>query len=541
MMKKLLALNLFLLLFSLTTQGTNLSADNDIISKYSSSSLQQLLDTGDGYYYKDSYDTALIFFNMVINSPVKENDIEGQKRVIEAFNKSAIIYRHAGDYQASYKLLLKGLGLCEKYHHDPYAVKIYTNIGDIYYHFKKYDLAKSYALKALALSQDSVSLLYILNNLGVLELESGNPNNVLQYLNQSAQLSKQYNDSYLYGNTLNSIALFYKKTKQYDSAFHYFHASLDEVRKNHKNKAEAEVEAQNLSELAKLFFEVNQKDSALIYIDLSNAIATENNFSGILAENYLVLSKIEELKGHNRAAFEFFKKYAALKDSTFNVDRFGEIHQLQRLYEVSKTNQQLEQLSIEQRIKERTIRYQKIIQFITLCVLLLVSAILLVVFFQKKKLNNAYKSLFEKNLKIVELQEHSQGESPKKYKKSALTDEMQEELMDKILALMEDASIICDPKFSLDKLAELLQSNHAYVSQVINSAMNKNFRSFLNSYRIREAQRLFSEPDAAKYTIESVAQSVGFKSQSSFRDAFKEITGVSPNYYLKSMQEQCHS
>jgi len=86
-------------------------------------------------------------------------------------------------------------------------------------------------------------------------------------------------------------------------------------------------------------------------------------------------------------------------------------------------------------------------------------------------------------------------------------------------------------------LAELVQSNQNYVSLAINNALKKNFRSFLNSYRIREAQRLFSEPDAAKYTIDVVAFMVGFKSRNAFHDAFKEITGVSPKFYFKSVQQ----
>jgi len=108
----------------------------------------------------------------------------------------------------------------------------------------------------------------------------------------------------------------------------------------------------------------------------------------------------------------------------------------------------------------------------------------------------------------------------------------------KILTLMEDSSIFCAPDFSVDKLAELVQSNQKYISQVINNVLKKNFRSFLNSYRIREAQLIFSEPDVKRYTIESVALRVGFKSRNAFREAFKEITGVSPNFYLNSMQEQ---
>jgi AraC-like DNA-binding protein len=267
-------------------------------------------------------------------------------------------------------------------------------------------------------------------------------------------------------------------------------------------------------------------------------MAKENNFPVILKENYLTLSEIEESKGNIKRSFEYYKKYINLKDSVYNVDKFGEIIQLQSLYEVSKTNKQIEQLVIDRQINKRTIKLQRVIWLITLIILLLVSATLFIVFVQNRKLNLAYKTLFKKNLEIINLQENPSEKSPKKYKKSSLTNNLYDELCKRILAIMENTSLICDPEFTIDKLAELVQSNYTYVSQVINDTYKYNFRSFLNGYRIREAQRLFSEPDAAKYTIEFVAHHVGFKSRNSFREVFKEITGVSPAFYLKSLQEQ---
>jgi AraC-like DNA-binding protein len=272
---------------------------------------------------------------------------------------------------------------------------------------------------------------------------------------------------------------------------------------------------------------------------LSSTIAKKSNFLNILAKNYLTLSKIEESKGHIQNAFEYYKKYANLKDSIFNTKNFGDINQLQRLYEVSKTNQQIEQLAIEQQIKEHTIHYQKVIQFITLSVLLLAIIILLYIAFQKRMLNTAYKTLFKKNLEIIDLL-NSVENQPKKYEKSTLTDNLQNELLKRILTIMEDTSIICDTEFTMDRLSELAQSNPTYVSQVINSTLQKNFRSLLNSYRIREAQRLFSESEAI-YTIEFVAAQVGFKSQNAFRKAFKEVTGMNPNFYVKEILEMSNN
>ncbi|MCL2290079.1 MAG: tetratricopeptide repeat protein [Bacteroidetes bacterium] len=525
-----------LLFFLMTIYGQKLptepSLNNDIISNFKHLSPQQLLDTADYYHNKNSIDTALVCYSLLINTSVKDTDIEQQKRIIEALNKTANIYYYLCDYRTAYELYIKALILCEKANYEPYKLRIYNNIGNIYSTFNKYDMAKLYYSNALHLCRDSVGMVILLNNLGAAELESGKIDSAFYYLKESLNISKKLNDKH--SGILNNMALLYEKKQRYDSAFYYYQLSLNEAKKN----GNIEDEAGTLANLGALFFEINKTDSAQYYIGLSNAIAEQNNFLRTLSANYLTLSKIEKSKGHSKNALEFFEKYANLKDSAFNVSKFGEINQLQRLYEISKTDQQIEQLVVEKQIKEHTAYLLRIILFITLFVLLLVSVVLLIIFLQKRALNTAYKALFEKNLEIVDLKETSSKKYSEKYKKNTLVSDAQKELLDKILVIMEDIPTICDPKFSLDKLAVLAETNNSYVSQVINNVLKKNFRSFLNDYRIREAQRIFSTPDDAKYTIEAVALRVGFKSRSAFRDAFKEITGVSPNLYLKLLQEQ---
>jgi len=510
------------------------SLQNDnFISNLKQLSIQQLLDTGDYYYNGNDFETALTYYNTVINANAKDADVEQQKKIIEAYNKSAALYYYMSDYRSAYDFLIKALLLCEKHGYAAYESRIYNNLGTIYTYFKKYDMAKQYYSRALSLSEDSVGMVVMLNNLGALELSSGKTDGAFDFLNRSLQISKRHSDIHLDG-ILNSIALFYEKTQQPDSAFYYFHLALDEAKKNNK----IEYEADNLSGIGKLFFEINRLDSAFYYIDLSNMIATENSFLAILAENHLTLSKIEESKRNTKKAFEHYKEYANLKDSVFNAEKFGEINQLQRLYEVSKTNQQIEELVIEQQIKEREIKYHRIIWLITLSVLLLVGTILFYIFIQKRNLNKAYKALVEKNIEIMGLLKQTSETKADANKKYILNDKVQNQLLNNILSIMEDTSIICDVEFSIDKLAVLTQSNQKYVSDVIKTSFSKNFRSFLNGYRIREAQRLFIDFDDEKYTIESITAQVGFKSRNTFYEAFKEITGVNPGFYLKSIRKQ---
>jgi len=503
---------------------------HEFIAGFLNLSAQQIIDTGNYYFLKNSYDTALICYTLFATA-AKNNDYEQQKKVVEAYNKSAIIYYYLCDYKNSYDFLIKALLRCEELNYDSYLSKIYTNIGNIYYRFHNHDLAKFYYSKALNFPQDSASVVVLLNNIGAVELDLMNLDSAAHFLNKALQISKQ-NDNFLLHGIENNIASYYQKMQHYDSALYYYHSAL----KLTKESRQIEKEAENLSDIGILFFEINKPDSALFYIGLSNRIAKEHSFIRILADNYLVLSKIEETKGNAGKSLEHFKQYNNLKDSIFKLEYLGGINQLQYSYERSKTNHQIEQLTIEQQIKERTIHYQRVIQFITFIVLLLLGTASLYILLQNRKLNKAYKNLFEKNIKIIALQDKSQEGDLKKYKSSMLKDEMQDQLLDRILMLMNDTATICDSDFSLDKLAMLVHSNQTYVSQVINSAFKKNFRSFLNEYRIHEAQRLFSELDLTKYTLSSIAYRVGYKSPTTFRNAFKETTGVSPNFYFKSMQ-----
>ncbi|MCL2246212.1 MAG: helix-turn-helix domain-containing protein [Lentimicrobiaceae bacterium] len=508
----------------------NTSNNKKAIADFSHLFGQKLLDTAN-YYFEKRSDTALICYGIIMKSYTEEDDEEQVKRIVEAYNKAAGIHYYMSDYRTAYEFFIEALFLSEKHNFTDDQSKIYANIGNIYASFKDYDIAKLYYNKALNLCQDSAVMIILLNNLGDAELKSEKMDSAFYYLNQSLKICKRHNNIHSHL-VLNTLASYYQKSKCYDSAYYYYQLSLDEIRPLNRAGKEAEY----LSTLSKMFFETKKIDSALHYIRLSNAIAKEGNFLEVMSDNFRTLSKIEELKGDTKSAFEFFKKHAILKDSIFNIEIFGDISQLQRLYEVSKSNQQIEQLIIEKQIKKRTIYLQKIIWLITFTVLILVLNVLVFIILQNKKLMTAYRSLFEKNIEIIELQDQSSEKNDEKYKSSTLSDDLQKELLGKILKLMEDTSVICEPDFSLDKLSELVDSNQNYVSQVINTAFKKNFRTFLNRYRIREAQRLYSKLDTSRFTVESVALRVGFRSPSAFRSTFKEVTGVSPGYYLKSVQ-----
>ncbi|AOY76816.1 AraC family transcriptional regulator [Clostridium formicaceticum] len=70
-----------------------------------------------------------------------------------------------------------------------------------------------------------------------------------------------------------------------------------------------------------------------------------------------------------------------------------------------------------------------------------------------------------------------------------------------------------------------------YLSRAFKQATGFTFIEYINSIRIREAQRLLRETN---YKVIDIAEKVGFKNISHFGRVFKEITGFSPLNYRKS-------
>jgi YesN/AraC family two-component response regulator len=84
-------------------------------------------------------------------------------------------------------------------------------------------------------------------------------------------------------------------------------------------------------------------------------------------------------------------------------------------------------------------------------------------------------------------------------------------------------------ELTLDILAQKIHVNRNSLSHAINAVTGKNFNSFVNEYRIKEALRIISKTPNP-YMEELYAQ-VGFRSRTSFYRTFKQITGLSPREF----------
>jgi AraC-like DNA-binding protein len=121
------------------------------------------------------------------------------------------------------------------------------------------------------------------------------------------------------------------------------------------------------------------------------------------------------------------------------------------------------------------------------------------------------------------------GENFVKYKNINLDENLQQQYAGRILKIMEDETIYLKNQLTLSELAKLVPVSPQILSYVINNHFNQNFPDFVNSYRIKTAQRMLNSPEFSNLTISSIAFECGFNSISVFNNAFKKFTGKTPS------------
>ncbi|MEI6348551.1 MAG: AraC family transcriptional regulator [Bacteroidota bacterium] len=117
-----------------------------------------------------------------------------------------------------------------------------------------------------------------------------------------------------------------------------------------------------------------------------------------------------------------------------------------------------------------------------------------------------------------------------KYSTSKLSDEIRSQILSDLIVYMKKKPFH-KFNFNIEDIAEELNTNTRYVSQVINETYQMNFFNYINQFRIEEAKVILQSSKSDKYTIEGIAKMVGFNSKSSFNGAFKKTTGFTPSEF----------
>lgn len=123
----------------------------------------------------------------------------------------------------------------------------------------------------------------------------------------------------------------------------------------------------------------------------------------------------------------------------------------------------------------------------------------------------------------------------KNYTKSRLSNVDLVELEKNLNHYMEKEKIYKDENLSLNAVASRLGLHPQQFSEYLNGIKNTTYSDFIRRWRINESIRLMSSGKTFNFT--RIGYESGFNSVSSFYEAFKKETGVTPSAYRKKGRE----
>lgn len=470
-------------------------------------------------------------------------------------------YYRAERYMDALEVLGETMDLAAQTNNDNAYMSSILTIGNIYTIFDDYDQALHYYTlclnKAESLKDDTLIskaksnmlLCYAMlgkrseaeacyRSIGTLRMKDVNQKRFYTYLNQ---------------------ALLAKAQKYYKGAI-YFHTQALEYARNHNMNGR--YVAAEMGQIGTVYEEIGNVKAAEEWYLKCKEFAEKGHFIGPLTTSFEKLATLYRKEGKDSLSMKYNKLFVQLSDSFFQQREFNSKRSLINKYEERLSDRTISHL------KGQTNRLIWIIVAVSTFLLLLV-ALLIYIFRINHRLVNTQRLLIQKH------QEHSQQlqmqneiftrmengdshmlctsiEAPNiqsqqedcddaeiSANSELLTKEQSDLLLVSIAHIMEDNSVICNPDFCLNTLSQMVNSNTKYVSWVINKSYGKNFKSFLNEYRIRIASQLLSDTSQiVNTTIAGISERVGYKSPASFHQAFKKIYGMTPAAYVKLIKQK---
>lgn len=236
-------------------------------------------------------------------------------------------------------------------------------------------------------------------------------------------------------------------------------------------------------------------------------------------ELYRRIADLSYQEGNHGAALGFYRSYAFLLDSVASQSKEFQFDSL------LLANQNMEHRE-ELNLKEIALLKANRNNLITGSVLALVLIAAVSIWILYRRQRNMYRVLFARYrdyaARVKAVSETSRLSSSQADKEIFL--KLEEKMKNEKLYRMKDISV--------DKVSEILGTNRTYLSKSVNKWAGMSFPAYVNSYRIREATSVISDP-GRDVPMKVLADELGFNSLSVFYKVFQKETGLTPSRYRK--------
>lgn len=279
--------------------------------------------------------------------------------------------------------------------------------------------------------------------------------------------------------------------------------------------------------------EGNFKEAKSILQNALDNYKVKPSEEGYMDDFYKLLADSYKETGDFEKANFYFEKYI---NSTSAFDKIkSEVKASTKAQEIEKFRSELKILESEKEEKQSYLNYL----FLGASIIILGLLFLLLKFYRNKKTNEVKFEALLAKIKAAEKPENiidTKDEILEETNNGDVSEEVKTQILEGLKKL-EKQEYFLKQECNSYNVAKKINTNTSYLSKVINTHYGKNFNTYINDLRINYAiVRLKNDVIFRSYSIQSIAEEIGYKSADSFTKYFKKDTGLNPSFYIKEIK-----
>ena len=259
---------------------------------------------------------------------------DSKKKVAELNTESELLWNE-GKYDLSKSYALKAHAIAKKIKDYQGEAMAYNNIGIVYDYLGIYSESLNNYFKAIELQKkinDEAGLAYTYNNIGLIYSNQFNYKKALENYQSALVLRKKNNEKKGISSTYNNIGIVYMNQKEYNKALQNYFASveMDSMLNN------AQGIAASQSNIGQVYLKMKKFDQAYIYFDKALKLRKLRNDPYDMANSYINFGslfldqdKYTEAKKYFLNGLEISKKIGAKESTRYTYEKLQHIAEIE--------------------------------------------------------------------------------------------------------------------------------------------------------------------------------------------------------------------
>ncbi len=471
------------------------------------------------FYYQDQNIVSAKYFQNALNQDFAKKNIDVSEKCL---NNLGINYEILGKLDKALTAYQQSLKIAQKRKDEFGVAQTNLNIallkskaGDYESAINLNKIAQDYFLKVG--SKENIGLTFL--NAAVF-YDKKDKSKAIENSHKATVIFENIKDTFRLIKCYSNLSKFYTDLKNYTKSDFYFKKAdyLSDVFQSYGFKSSVLTNGIELN--------IQKKNFLLARKLLQEAEYNLASYPNIERKNELSAIKVR-LSAYEGDIDEFENSFNQYVDETTKIiaDNFNsDYEEWSIIYEKDKLTDSLKKMAKANKNKNKTI-----ILFIIIIAIFIILLGIVILF--HLKLRASYRKLYQLN-----------NTSPDKLildnniKDSDSNEQKLYSLFLEIQQLMENENFFLRPGLTISDLSTALGSNDKYISLSINKYARMNFNHYINTLRIQEAKKLLLGT-STESSIQDIAITCGFGNASSFIRVFKQVTGLTPAYYVTLSKE----